>query len=122
MTASTTTATSYRNCAAVRAAIGRPLRFGEPGYSRDLDADGDGIACELNPTSTNGTTGSSAAATTGSAYGAATSTQDPAAAAALPGTGFDPVPGLGAGTALVLLGGSLVIVGRRRRPAPTHRD
>jgi len=67
-------------------------------------------------------TGNSAAATIGSAYGAAASTADPVAAAALPGTGFDPVPGLGAGTALVLLGGSLVIVGRRRRPAPTHRD
>jgi hypothetical protein len=37
---------SYANCAAVRAAGAAPIHRGEPGYSRKLDRDGDGIACE----------------------------------------------------------------------------
>ncbi|WP_394539546.1 excalibur calcium-binding domain-containing protein [Lysobacter enzymogenes] len=36
----------YGNCAAVRAAGAAPLLRGEPGYSRRLDRDGDGRACE----------------------------------------------------------------------------
>ncbi|WP_432573143.1 GmrSD restriction endonuclease domain-containing protein [Kineococcus sp. SYSU DK005] len=36
----------YANCAAVRAAGAAPLHAGQPGYSRKLDRDGDGIACE----------------------------------------------------------------------------
>lgn len=36
----------YPNCAAVRAAGAAPVRAGEPGYSRRLDRDGDGTACE----------------------------------------------------------------------------
>ena len=36
----------YPNCAAVRAAGAAPLHRGDPGYSRKLDRDGDGIACE----------------------------------------------------------------------------
>lgn len=36
----------YRSCAEVRAAGKAPLRRGEPGYSRALDPDGDGVACE----------------------------------------------------------------------------
>ncbi|WP_332317121.1 excalibur calcium-binding domain-containing protein [Verrucosispora sp. WMMA2121] len=36
----------YANCSAVRAAGAAPIRKGEPGYSRKLDRDGDGIACE----------------------------------------------------------------------------
>jgi hypothetical protein len=36
----------YKNCAAVRAAGAAPLYRGQPGYSRDLDSDGDGVACE----------------------------------------------------------------------------
>ena len=36
----------YRNCEAARAVGKAPLREGEPGYSRKLDRDGDGIACE----------------------------------------------------------------------------
>ncbi|QIG55375.1 thermonuclease family protein [Altererythrobacter sp. BO-6] len=36
----------YRNCAAARAAGAAPLRRGSPGYRPQLDADGDGIACE----------------------------------------------------------------------------
>jgi hypothetical protein len=42
----TPTATSYANCAAVRKAGAAPLHKGEPGYSRSLDRDGDGIACD----------------------------------------------------------------------------
>nr|WP_239565536.1 excalibur calcium-binding domain-containing protein [Brevibacillus fulvus] len=41
-----TTPVVYKNCSAVRAAGAAPLRAGEPGYSRKLDRDGDGIACE----------------------------------------------------------------------------
>jgi len=36
----------YKNCSAVRAAGAAPIRTGDPGYSRKLDRDGDGIACE----------------------------------------------------------------------------
>lgn len=36
----------YANCAAVRAAGAAPIREGDPGYSRKLDRDGDGVACE----------------------------------------------------------------------------
>ncbi|MFD9906129.1 excalibur calcium-binding domain-containing protein [Streptomyces sp. NPDC059063] len=36
----------YPNCTAVRAAGKAPLHSGEPGYSRSLDRDGDGIACD----------------------------------------------------------------------------
>ncbi|WP_325048574.1 excalibur calcium-binding domain-containing protein [Galactobacter valiniphilus] len=38
--------TYYANCSAVRAAGAAPISVGEPGYSRKLDRDGDGIACE----------------------------------------------------------------------------
>lgn len=36
----------YPNCSAVRAAGADPLYAGSPGYSRKLDRDGDGVACE----------------------------------------------------------------------------
>lgn len=36
----------YPNCAAARAAGAAPLHRGDPGYSRKLDRDGDGVACE----------------------------------------------------------------------------
>ncbi|WP_328277712.1 excalibur calcium-binding domain-containing protein [Sphingobium sp.] len=36
----------YPNCAAARAAGAAPLRRGDDGYSRRLDRDGDGVACE----------------------------------------------------------------------------
>ncbi|WP_370946017.1 excalibur calcium-binding domain-containing protein [Amycolatopsis sp. cg5] len=36
----------YANCAAVKRAGAAPLHRGEPGYSRQLDRDGDGVACE----------------------------------------------------------------------------
>lgn len=36
----------YRNCSAARAAGAAPIRRGDPGYSRRLDRDGDGVACE----------------------------------------------------------------------------
>lgn len=38
--------TYYANCAAVRAAGKAPIYRGEPGYSANLDRDGDGIGCE----------------------------------------------------------------------------
>ena len=36
----------YPNCAAARAAGATPIRVDELGYSRKLDRDGDGVACE----------------------------------------------------------------------------
>jgi Excalibur calcium-binding domain len=36
----------YADCDAVRSAGAAPIRTGDPGYSDDLDRDGDGIACE----------------------------------------------------------------------------
>jgi hypothetical protein len=38
--------TYYANCAAARAAGAAPVRAGQPGYSRKLDRDGDGVGCE----------------------------------------------------------------------------
>jgi hypothetical protein len=38
--------TYYQNCAAVRAAGAAPIHVGDPGYSRKLDRDGDGVGCE----------------------------------------------------------------------------
>lgn len=38
--------TYYENCTAVRAAGAAPIRTGDAGYSRKLDRDGDGVACE----------------------------------------------------------------------------
>lgn len=36
----------YENCTEARNAGAAPIYIGEPGYSRDLDRDGDGVACE----------------------------------------------------------------------------
>lgn len=36
----------YANCSAARAAGAAPVRSGDPGYSRRLDRDGDGVGCE----------------------------------------------------------------------------
>jgi hypothetical protein len=36
----------YGSCAQARAAGAAPLYAGQPGYSSDLDRDGDGVACE----------------------------------------------------------------------------
>lgn len=44
--ANTPSSTSYSSCAAVRAAGAAPIYAGHPGYSRNLDRDGDGVACE----------------------------------------------------------------------------
>jgi flagellar biosynthesis GTPase FlhF len=38
--------TYYKNCTAVRNAGADPIYKGDPGYSRKLDRDGDGVACE----------------------------------------------------------------------------
>ncbi|BDV31411.1 GmrSD restriction endonuclease domain-containing protein [Microbacterium terricola] len=37
---------TYANCDAVRTAGAAPIRTGDPGYSRKLDRDGDGVGCE----------------------------------------------------------------------------
>ncbi|TCC08827.1 excalibur calcium-binding domain-containing protein [Kribbella soli] len=45
-TPSSTPAVVYRDCAEVRAAGKAPLYRGDPGYTPELDSNGDGIACE----------------------------------------------------------------------------
>lgn len=40
------TSAYYANCSAARAAGAAPVLRGEPGYSRKLDRDGDGVGCE----------------------------------------------------------------------------
>jgi hypothetical protein len=42
----TVSAVSYHNCAQVRSAGKAPLYRGDPGYSRKLDKNGDGVACD----------------------------------------------------------------------------
>lgn len=37
---------AFANCSAARAAGVAPVRAGDPGYSRRLDRDGDGVGCE----------------------------------------------------------------------------
>lgn len=37
---------SFANCSEARAAGATPVRVGDPGYSRKLDRDGDGVGCE----------------------------------------------------------------------------
>jgi len=44
--APTPAATFFQNCDAVRAAGAAPIFTGQPGYSRTLDRDGDGVGCE----------------------------------------------------------------------------
>ena len=36
----------FRSCAQARAAGAAPVRSGDAGYSRRIDRDGDGVACE----------------------------------------------------------------------------
>jgi hypothetical protein len=45
-TTSVVSAVYYRDCDEVRAAGKAPLHRGDPGYSRDLDRNGDGLACD----------------------------------------------------------------------------
>lgn len=40
------TASAYRSCAEARAAGAAPIYAGQPGCSKKLDRDGDGVACE----------------------------------------------------------------------------
>jgi len=37
----------FNSCAEAKAANAAPIKIGEPGYSKKLDRDGDGIACEI---------------------------------------------------------------------------
>lgn len=37
---------NYKSCAEAKAAGAAPLHRGDPGYSTNLDRDGDGVACE----------------------------------------------------------------------------
>lgn len=45
-TAAKKSAASYANCKEAKAAGVTPIYEGEPGYSKKLDGDGDGVACE----------------------------------------------------------------------------
>ena len=45
-TSESTSSAYYANCSEARSAGAAPLHTGDPGYSRKLDRDGDGVACE----------------------------------------------------------------------------
>lgn len=40
---------TYKDCAAVWAALGGPIKAGQPGYDKGMDIDGNGVACESKP-------------------------------------------------------------------------
>lgn len=44
-----TPAVTYQNCLDVWNHIHRPIKKGEPGYSKKLDRDGDGVGCDIPP-------------------------------------------------------------------------
>lgn len=124
LAASSTESTTvvYPNCAAVWAAIGRPLNRGEPGYAPYLDADGDGVACEDNPNDPKGTITSASGivtATSDPTSGQAAAVADPPPPAtdpdALASTGFPALRLAGVGFALVAAGVSIVSALRSRR-------
>lgn len=92
-------------------AIGRPLHAGEPGYNFDLDRDRDGIACEVDPRSTDPSSSTTAVGGGSGSLGVGLD-------GSLPSTGFALSPMLAAGGALILLGGSILIGTRARRPEP----
>ncbi|MBT2266470.1 excalibur calcium-binding domain-containing protein [Rhodococcus erythropolis] len=50
--ASETPTTLYENCAQAREQGAAPIAKGSPGYRSDWDRDGDGIACEVDTTTT----------------------------------------------------------------------
>lgn len=52
VSAPTASIVHYQTCDAARAAGAAPLRRGQPGYRRQLDADHDGVACEPVPVAT----------------------------------------------------------------------
>lgn len=131
-TATSTAEALDENCTQVWNAIGRPLNVGEPGYRIELDRDGDGVACEVDPrlsTSPVAATPTTLAAVvavvaTGPTSTGPTSntTASSGAAAPLAATGLAGDRLLLAGSALILLGGSLVIAaGARRRPPALRR-
>jgi hypothetical protein len=120
-TAGASATVRYANCTAVWVAIGRPLHAGEPGYNFDLDRDRDGIACEVDPRSTDPTSSSTAATTTTTAVGGGSGSSGVGSDGSLPSTGFALSPMLAAGGALILLGGSILIRTRARRPEPAPR-
>lgn len=90
----------YQNCAAVHEAGAAPIRPGDYGWDPSLDADGDGVGCEVKPDYTNATTQNN--------------TQAAANNKQLANTGAETTAPLAAGFGLLALGAGAVAVSRRR--------
>jgi hypothetical protein len=91
--------TSYANCDDARARGAAPVYAGQPGYRAGLDSDADGIGCED---------------TEGTVLPVSAATVPTASSGQLAYTGFELTPVLAAGTALLALGGGLLLSARRR--------
>lgn len=105
------------NCAAVWAAVGGPIYAGDPGYSASLDADGDGIACELNPTYSNAFQNQTVTSTA-YVYGTSTGPSPNQNSGSLANTGVPVTTWLIWGVGFVMTGAFMVIVmGRTNRRA-----
>ncbi|PCG84958.1 hypothetical protein CIB93_16550 [Streptomyces sp. WZ.A104] len=105
--------TGYENCAAAEAAGVAPIKKGEAGYSTDLDADGDGIACESGESTGGSTAGGS---TTGGTVGGSTTGGSVGGSGALASTGSDlPAGALIAASGIVVAAGAGVVIAARRR-------
>lgn len=92
----------YQNCAAVYEAGAAPIHKGDYGWDASLDADGDGVGCEVKPDYTN----------TNNA--AQNNTQAAANNKQLANTGAETTAPLAAGFGLLALGAGAVAVSRRR--------
>jgi hypothetical protein len=113
-TPASTSTVVYANCTAVWASIGRSLIIGEPGYRPALDRDADGVACEVDPDPT--TTSITPTTPTVVAAGAGEDNEDGSGSLAWTGLAVSRLVTVGG--ALVLGGGALVIMARRRRAMP----
>ncbi|WP_272878967.1 excalibur calcium-binding domain-containing protein [Rothia nasimurium] len=97
----------YENCAAVHAAKAAPIREGDYGWHKSLDADGDGVGCEVKPDYENkkNTTSNTVA----QAEKKATSQKK------LANTGADTAVLVGTGLALLATGAGAFMAARRRK-------
>lgn len=102
----------YENCAAVYEAGAAPIREGDYGWHKSLDADGDGVGCEVKPDYTNEKDANKDAAqkqknNSSSTTGKQNNKQ-------LANTGAEALAPLMGGMALIAAGASAVAVSRRR--------
>jgi hypothetical protein len=108
---------SYANCDDARARGAAPVLSGQPGYRPGLDSDSDGIGCEeefgtaATPAGVTPAAATPAGVTPAAVTPAATRTT---ATGSLAFTGVEVALLLTAGAVLLVVGSTLVAVGRRR--------